>query len=261
MTQQQTLIVLEEQKTKISKMVWDLEEQKRIEFHQEVKEKLEGIIEEGDEVVGGVEYVEIKRFNKEYEGFKELMSIRWESRWDFENDEDGEVKMKLNYYTTWCDNDFEFARLVTLGKVAEEVKKNEEEWISMRVESKKKFKVSLTQLNQDKWKVEREIRELKAEMRAQEQQEFFDKMKGEGVRFVDEVSFEKRNNEVYGRIIEMQIISISKSGKRMEIKLTQRHNVWNYKEQIYEEVIQANVIDVLTSKLMDQLGWLMDKKN
>ncbi len=120
MNLQETKEQLVAKKGKAEELRFELETKQGEELQSFIKTALKGILEE-DTITGREEYFQLNRKREDLKHEKEILSLNFMRT--YEKDEVGSKSIRLNYYTTWCEESFEQDRLITLGLVAAELKK------------------------------------------------------------------------------------------------------------------------------------------
>jgi len=162
----------------------------------------------------------------------------------------------MNTYSTTVDNNFEFDRLITVGKVAAFIKENRE---SLRTEFPKNT-VYDSEVNQERYRIQNEIRTLQNEKWSTERQLALDKLEDGGVEFTAErdydlPSLEVRFNWTISRISKIKITKKTASGKSADLEITTRYK--NYEGEITENV--TTVDKVRMDKIQDAVLYCKDK--
>lgn len=123
MTKLEQIEKLKIEKKQAYDVVYEIEKQRKEELELWMTGLLKGTLNEGDIVEGGgKDSFDIKRIDSESEWSKEVMMIRFQDSWR----EKKLTSFYLNYYSTTCDRDFEFERLITIGKVTERIYENKD---------------------------------------------------------------------------------------------------------------------------------------
>jgi hypothetical protein len=207
------------------------------------KSKLEGLLNEGDVIVNdyssGIRVtrnqVRTKRDGEQYNYAQEIFSI---SRSEYGEEKTG---FNLNTYSTTVDNNFEFDRLITVGKVAGYIKENREalktEFPTNKIWSSDTYK--------EKNRVENEIRSLKNEISEIEREAALAKLENEGVEFTAEreydlPSLDVRFNWTVSRICKIKVVKKTASGKSADLEITTRYK--NYEGEVTEQVTTADKV-------------------
>ena len=152
---------LEAELVTVENTISALNEEYRTQIVEMWKSKLAGLLNEGDTLVNdystGVRVnriqVRTKRDGEQYNYAQEILSI---SRSEYGDEMTG---FNMNTYSTTVDNNFEFDRLITVGKVAAFIKENRE---SLRTEFPKNT-VYDSEVNQERYRIQNEIRTLQNE--------------------------------------------------------------------------------------------------
>jgi hypothetical protein len=234
---------LEAELVLVEKEISALEQEHRNQVVEIWKSKLEGLLNEGDTLVNdysaGVRIhrnqVRTKRDGEQYNYAQEIFSI---SRSEYGEEMTG---FNLNTYSTTVDNNFEFDRLITVGKVAAFIKENRE---SLRTEFPKNT-VYDSEALKEKYRIQNEIRTLQNERWSTERQVVLDKLETTGVEFTTEreydlPSLEARYNWTLNRICKIKIVKKTASGKSADLEITTRYK--NYEGEVTEQVTTVDKV-------------------
>jgi len=222
------------------------------------KSKLAGMLDEGDLLVNdyssGVRVnriqVRTKRDGEQYNYSQEILSI---SRSEYGEEKTG---FNLNTDSTTVDNNFEFDRLITVGKVAAFIKENREalktEFPSNTVYDSKEYS--------EKYRIQNEIRTLQNEKSDIERSAILSKLENEGVEFTAEKPYdlprlEARFNWSISNICKIKIVKKTASGKSADLEVTNRYK--SYDGTVSEQV--ELVYKVRMDKVEDLVLYNRDK--
>lgn len=199
------------------------------------------ILEEGDTIESDysdgirVNRIQVRtdRSGKEYNYRQEIYSI---SRSSYGSKEG--MPFQLSTYSTTVDNDFEFDRLITVGKVAAFVKEN-------KVNLVETFRLGSPWNSAEQKEVYRlgnEISTLRNEKSNVERQAILAKLETEGVEFSADKwsnfpSLEVRWNWSIRSIFKIKVVKKTASGKSADLEIVTRHKTW-------EGTFQDNVTTV-----------------
>lgn len=172
----------------------------------------------------------------------------------------------MNFYTTTCDNDFEFGRLAALGKVASLVKMTSAEGL---------FNI----INEGTEKMKEDERALRKEQTAlmkakDEAQTAVGKLEDQLIEIdlmADGVEFEKPFNLVVGTgnkidcfdVVKVKITKKSASGKTCDVNVTRECRGWDFEKGEYTKEAQRHVIvydRVKTDDLIFSVGYYKGKE-
>ncbi len=252
------IAALEAELVTVENAISTLNEEYRTQIVEMWKSKLAGLLDEGDTLVNdystGVRVnriqVRTKRDGEQYNYAQEILSI---SRSEYGEEMTG---FNMNTYSTTVDNNFEFDRLITVGKVAAYIKENRE---SLRTEFPKNT-VYDSEVNQERYRIQNEIRTLQNEKWSTERQLALDKLEDGGVEFTAErdydlPSLEVRFNWTISRISKIKITKKTASGKSADLEITTRYK--NYEGEVTENV--TTVDKVRMDKIQDAVLYCKDK--
>lgn len=184
------------------------------------------IIEQGDKIE--IQYnnaIKFKRFDgnyyKEmfgvYVGVSDILSSSPNKYFEPRN-------THISYYMTTATDEYEFNRLITLGKVAEFVRDNTDLLVDELNEIIEKYEEELDELQAKVFDIKEKLAEAKAQKRNEEMQIMYAKAKADGGIDVSEgengIRFWRTQNDEIRRVINFEIIDESESGKTFTVKLT-----------------------------------------
>ena len=207
------------------------------------KSKLADLLDEGDLIVNdyssGVRInriqVRTNRDGEQYDYAQEILSI---SRSEYGKELTG---FNLNTYSTTVDNNFEFDRLITVGKVAAFIKENRE---ALRTEIPTSS-VWDSENYKEKYRIQNEIRTLQNEKHEIERSSALSKLYNEGVEFTAERPYdlprlEARWDWSISNICKIKIVKKTASGKSADLEVTTRYQ--SYDGTISEQVTLADKV-------------------
>jgi hypothetical protein len=252
------IAALEAELVTVENTISTLNEEYRTQIVEMWKSKLAGLLNEGDTLVNdystGVRVnriqVRTKRDGEQYNYAQEILSI---SRSEYGEEMTG---FNMNTYSTTVDNNFEFDRLITVGKVAAFIKENRE---SLRTEFPKNT-VYDSEVNQERYRIQNEIRTLQNEKWSTERQLALDKLETTGVEFTAEreydlPSLEARYNWTLSRICKIKIVKKTASGKSADLEVTTRYK--SYEGVVTEQVTLADKVRM--DKVQDMVLYHREK--
>jgi len=215
--------------------------------------QLDTILDEGDIVDNTYhESISVKRNQvrterngKKYDYSQEIFSIY---RPSYGSSED--VPFQLSTYSTAVDNDFEFDRLITVGKVAAFMKENSKNLIDT-------FRISLPSQSAEQkevYRLQREIGLLQNEKSKLEDHMRLTTLETVGIEFTpdeynDYPSLEVRWDWEVRGIFKIKVIRKTASGKSADVEITSRFKKW---EGGFDECVQT--VDKVR---MDKIGSLL----
>ena len=172
----------------------------------------------------------------------------------------------MNFYTTTCDNDFEFSRLVALGKVASLVKMTSAEGLFNIINEgtealrsqEKALRKEQTALMKAKDEAQTTVGKLEDQLIE------IDLMAGG-------VEFEKPFNLVVGTgskidcrdVVKVKITKKSASGKTCDVNITREFRVWDFEKREYTKEAQRHVVvydRVKTDDLILSVGFYKQRE-
>lgn len=223
--------------------------------------QLGNILEEGDVVTNNYDdgisisriQVRTDRSGKEYNYNQEIYSI---SRPSY-GPEKGSMPFRISTYSTTVDNEFEFDRLITVGKVAAFIKENNKNLVeTFRIsspwnsaEQKEVYRLgdALRLLNNEKSELERNTRLTKLEI--------------EGLEFTTDKydrypSLEVRWDWSVRDIFKIKVVRKTASGKSADLEITSRYKKWEggFDERVQTvDKVRMDKVESLLSYHRDQI--------
>jgi hypothetical protein len=200
-------------------------------LEKEAKEEKKAIFEElfADELVSYADVaVEVGYSGIVFKiGHKEIGSINERSYW---RDEDKDKKYYFNTYSTMCEDDFEFKRLIFNGKIALRM------WTDMD-SIKEAFMIPFSKkeeldiLSKEYQILSAEIQQKDYQMQEARKQDIIDKLNGEGVEWTSGKSFEFNRQWSSYLVKKLKINKATKSGKTVDLEVTYALYDWSYDEE------------------------------
>lgn len=194
--------------------------------------------------------VRTERNGKKYDYSQEIFSIYRSSYGSSEG-----VPFQLSTYSTVVDNDFEFDRLITVGKVAAFMKENSKNLIDT-------FRISLPSQSAEQkevYRLEKEIGLLQNEKSKLEDDMRLTTLETVGIEFTPDKyngypSLEVRWDWEVRGIFKIKVLRKTASGKSADVEITSRFKKW---EGGFDECVQT--VDKVR---MDKIGsFLYDYRN
>lgn len=194
--------------------------------------QLGNILEEGDVITNSYDdgisisriQVRTDRSGKEYNYNQEIYSI---SRPSYGR-EKGSMPFQISTYSTTVDNEFEFDRLITVGKVAAFIKENNKNLVET-------FRISSPWNSAEQKEVYRlgdALRLLNNEKSELQRQALLAKLETEGVEFAPDKynhypSLDARWDWSIRNICKIKVVRKTASGKSADIEVVTRYKDWN----------------------------------
>ncbi len=192
--------------------------------------QLGDILEEGDilenEYSDGIRVyrnqVRTDRAGKEYNYRQEIYNI---SRSGYGSKEG--MPFQISTYSTTVDNDFEFDRLISVGKVAAFVKENK----ANLVETFRLGSPWNSAEQKEVYRLDREIATLRHEKSELERQAIFTKLETEGIEFTPNKydrfpELDVRWDWTVRGIFKIKVVKKTASGKSADLEIVTRHKTW-----------------------------------
>lgn len=203
-------------------------------------------------------YCYFKRFDKDYNYHKEMLSISVRpSSW---RDEEAD-KIETSFYSTSANNEFELKRMVMIGKVGQIILDFQDDIIAEYNSTRASFKDEISKLNKVIWFLEKKVREMTSEIEEIEQDALMKKAESDGLEFeLDEENLYRlpnldiRFNWNVKNITKLKVTDKTKSGKSADIEVQTVSNGWNSDNNEYELVYR----DLKFQRVrMDKIGYLV----
>jgi hypothetical protein len=213
-----------------------------------IHEYFEEVLEEGDTIRVSSDRVEFTRPQEGYNYNKELLNLYFNSK-DWRDELASEIQ--TSFYSTSENSEYELRRMILIGKVGQIVLDFYDDILAKFNQIKADTKEELSKARKIEWGIEKEIRDIKDEIRKIEKENLFSKLENEGIEF--ELPEGKSVNElpnigvrfdwtVYN-VKGIKIIKKTVSGKSADIELKTMSNVWNQDTQSYNEKENIKVVD------------------
>ena len=200
-------------------------------LEKEAKEEKKAIFEKlfADELVSYADVAVEMGYSGMYFkiGHKEIGSINETSYW---RDEDKDKKYYFNTYSTTCDSEFEFKRLIFNGKIAERML-NDIDSIKEAFAIPFSKKEELDALTREYNILSGEVREKDNQMTEARKQDILDRLNGEGVELNSNKYFEFARQWGSYMVKKVRIVKATKSGKTVDLEVTYAQHDWVYDEE------------------------------
>ena len=134
--------------------------------------------------------------------------------------------VELNYYMTRCDNEFEFKRMMFIGKLSEKVLYNQESILHV-LSNKSRHDEEYSNLKNELYKLEREINELEYSIQEVKKQDIIDALMTTGVDWSGSTAFEFAAQWITYNMKHIKIVSATKSGKTVDVECVFERNEWD----------------------------------
>jgi hypothetical protein len=166
---------------------------------------------------------------------KQLFTINFYERYK------EDARLKLSYYTTNTQSEFELNRLISLGKIAQIVKSNSERIMRDITDIKKSDLERENELYAIQNTYEKRISEYRKAELENRKVEVELLLRGEGVVFEKEVWFEFKRNYT-NRITSIKILEVSKSGKTCAVEYITAGRSKGREERVDTEGVISQVL-------------------
>ena len=158
---------------------------------------------------------------------KEIGSISERSYW---RDADTDKRFYFNTYSTMCETEFEFKRLMFNGRIAEKMMTDMDS-IKEAFATPYTKKEELDALAGEYEILTREIKEKEYEAKKIKREEFIEKLHGEGVEWTPGKPFEFNRQWTSYQAKKVKITKTTKSGKTADLEVTYGNWDWIYDEE------------------------------
>jgi len=133
----------------------------------------------------------------------------------------------FNTYSTTCDSEFEFRRLIFNGKIAERM-----------LNDMGSILEELDTLHQEYFALQGEIKQKEYQMAEAKKQGIIDKLNGEGMEWEVGKSFEFNRQWSSYQVKKVRIVKATKSGKTVDLEVTYGQWDWVYDEENSRERVE-----------------------
>ena len=176
---------------------------------------------------------EVKRPHKEYNYDRELFTIRVNDSWSTSEFKD----VTTSVYSTSDSSNWELERLVTVGEAARVILDFQEDIIANFNKVKDDFKEEFDVVSMAKYKIEKEIADLKSKKNNSFLEIAKKLLNEEGIEFTDKKgSIDIRWDWTIRGIDKAKIVRTTSSGKSADIEITSYGNT-----RLYEKVRMSNI--------------------
>ena len=158
---------------------------------------------------------------------KEIGSISERSYW---RDADTDKKFYFNTYTTMCETEFEFKRLMFNGRIAAKML-TDMDGIKEAFATPYTKKEELDALASEYEILTKEIKEKEYEAKKILREEFIEKLHGEGVEWTPGKPFEFNRQWTSYQAKKIKITKTTKSGKTADLEVTYGNWDWVYDDE------------------------------
>lgn len=157
-------------------------------------------------------------------GHKDIGSINERSYW---RDEGKDKKYYFNTYSTMCEDEFEFKRLIFNGKIAlrmltdmDSIKE------AFMIPFSKKEELDALQL--ECMLLQGEIKQKDYQMQEANRQDIIDKLNGEGMEWNSDKGFEFNRQWSSYSVKKVKVLKATKSGKTVDLEVIYAQYDWEY---------------------------------
>jgi len=220
------IVILKNQKIEIQKAINKQENLIKTDFESFFRILFDDAIEKNDILKVDLSGFELYRMNHDEQCEREIISLRLDQSYKKE----GYNGFYINYYSKMCNTNFDFNRLITIGKIAKTIKQNDD-LLKQINNTSEKSRLVISDLYSVRFKVERAIDRLNKSIIEINKQDFIKKLENEGVKFEHEDNYKLPTIEVgrnyYSKIVEMKILK--RTEKTATIQIICKNQIWDYK--------------------------------
>lgn len=134
--------------------------------------------------------------------------------------------IELNYYMTRCDNEFEFKRMMFIGKLSEKVLYNQESLLYI-INSKSKYNDECNNLKARLSQAEYEVSQINFCIQETKKQDIIDALMNNGIEWDSNKSFELASKWSINYLKNIKITNATKSGKTVDIECVFKNFKWS----------------------------------
>lgn len=176
-------------------------------------------------------YIEMSKYNDNVLFMianKEIVSL-CKRRW-YGSDAD---TIELNYYMTRCDNEFEFKRMMFIGKLSEKILYNQESLLHV-FNMRSKYNDECDTIKNKLYQAEHEVSKINFSIQETKKQTIIDALMNNGIEWNSNKRFELASKWSVNYLKNIKITKSSKSGKTVDIEC--RFKQFDYNENGAVEV-------------------------
>lgn len=237
----------------------ELQDERDQKIESYISNEIDNILGHNDKIKFKQNSINFLRFSEDY--FKELFTIYLNPTHKNLFQSDGKYYFErggeqINYYMTTAETDFEFDRLITLGKVAEYVKSGMNDIVDFINKTFNEYEDFLDSLEFQIRQLESDYQEMDDIQEIKKLEYMYNRAKREGGIDVSlegrGITFWRTQNDEIKRVINFEIIKQSSSGKTFTIKLTRL--LWNhFNDDTKEEIQTVKAKKEYVTKFLKQL--------
>ena len=244
---EQKLVQLQEKLELSNSIRRDIKSQRIDQLSRVIHEYFEEVLEEGDTIKVSRDRVEFTRPQEGYNYNKELLSLYFRNN-DWNSHKADEIH--TSFYSTTSNDVFELRRMVLIGKVGQIVLDFGDDILGAYNKVLSQFEDALNHQFKEIYGLEKEIREVRDQIKAIEKENLLTKVENEGIEFKLEegksinelpnmdVKFDRTIYNIKG----LKIVGKTASGKSADLRLKIMNNIWNPDIQSYNEKEEIKVV-------------------
>lgn len=206
----------------------------------------EEVLDDNDEIKVTSEKLEFTRPQEGYNYNKELVSLRFHTDWKT----DIVDRIDTDFYSTSENSQYELRRMIVIGKVGQILLDFYDDILGGWNQVNEKYSKQLESINEERFKLEKEIKDISDQIADINKQQLISKVQSEGIEFeVPEgesvnglPNLDVKLNTTIYNIKGIQIVSKSASGKSADIQVKILNNIWNYDTKSYEEKEEIRIV-------------------
>ena len=166
--------------------------------------------------------------------------------------------VKISYYSTSENSEFELNRLITIGKLAEFVKNDSKSILSNHKNISSKYNKVESKIQIKIWGIEKEISDINNELT----QEANDKHRAKafssaGISFAKPRRFDLKNGCQAWNVVNLRILGwVNENKKSVDIQTTSEAQVWDYEQEKY--VMSEPIIQNHNKIRYQNLKWIVE---
>jgi hypothetical protein len=134
--------------------------------------------------------------------------------------------VELNYYMTRCDNEFEFKRMMFIGKLSEKILYNQESILYV-INNKTNYSNQCNDLKDKLYKAESEVRNIENFISEETRQNIINELMTTGVDWNVNDRFEFASKWTAYGLKNIKVIKSTKSGKTVDLECVFERSEWD----------------------------------
>jgi hypothetical protein len=139
--------------------------------------------------------------------------------------------IELNYYMTRCDHEFEFKRMMFIGKLSEKILYNQESLLHV-FNTKSKYNDECNNIKSNLNQAEYEVSQINFCIQETKKQDIINALMGNGIEWDSNKTFELASKWSVNYLKNIKITNATKSGKTVDIECTFKNFEWSEKGSV-----------------------------